>query len=99
MIESNIIRTCRITKSVMSTTYSSQLVLYLNDSKEYAVSIISDTDGLFEDMEIDFESNIGKDEAIRIFENECMNIFTGFNEFSLDEVLEHGERIEFYDSL
>ena len=99
MIESNIIRTCRITKSVMSITYTSEIVLYLNDSKNYAVSIISDTDGLFEDMKIDFESNIGKDEAISIFEDECMNSFTCFNEFSLDEVLEHGEKIEFNDSL
>ena len=99
MIESNIIRMCRITKSVMSTTYSSEIVLYLNDSKDYAVSIISDNDGLFEDMKIDFESNIGKDEAISIFEEECMNRITCFNEFSLVEIFEQGERIEFYDSL
>ena len=74
-------------------------MLYRNSSNEYWLDVISDSEGLFEDMEIQFESDTKKVEAVKIFEEECMNVFTCFNEFSIDEILEQGERIEFSDSL
>lgn len=99
MKDSSIIRICRITKSSMASLYSSEIILYLNNSNEYWLDVISDSEGMFEALEIEFKSNITKVEAVRIFEEECMNIFTCFNEFSLDEILEQGERIEFNNDL
>jgi S-adenosylmethionine:tRNA-ribosyltransferase-isomerase (queuine synthetase) len=95
MKDNNIIRICRITKSSMASHYSSEVVLYRNSSNEYWLDVISDSEGLFEDMEIQFESDTTKVEAVKIFEEECINLFTCFNEFSIDEILEQGERIEF----
>jgi hypothetical protein len=97
MNEDYIIRTCRIEKSLMSTKGISEIVLYFNEFKDYKVAVISDDNGLFEDF--DFDSKIEKDIVIEFFEEECMNRFTCFNEFTLDEIQEQGERIEFNNSL
>ncbi len=97
MNEDYIIRTCRIEKSLMSTKGISEIVLYFNEFKDYKVAVISDDNGLFEDF--DFDSKIEKDIVIEFFEEECMNRFTCFNEFTLDEIQEQGERIEVNTSL
>jgi len=99
MNEGHIIRTCRIEKSVMSTKGISEIVLYFNEFKDYKVSVILDDNELFEDFDFDFDSKIEKDIVIEFFEEECMNRFTCFNEFTLDEIQEQGERIEFNNSL
>ena len=83
----------------MSTKGISEIVLYFNEFKDYKVSVILDDNELFEDFDFDFDSKIEKDIVIEFFEEECMNRFTCFNEFTLDEIQEQGERIEFNNSL
>ena len=95
MKESNVIRICQITKSSMASINKSEIILYYDEVNGYWVDVITDSEGLFEDLDIEFESNVGNDVAIKIFEEECLNRFTCFNEFSIDEILEQGEIIEF----
>ncbi len=99
MNDGHIIRTCRIEKSVMSTNSISEIVLYFNEIKDYKVEVISDDEGHFEDFDFYFDSKFEKNKVIEFFEEECMNRFTCFNEFTLDEIQEQSERIEFNNSL
>ena len=83
----------------MASLNISEIILHHDEANGYWIDVITDSEGLFEDLDIEFESNVGNDVAIKIFEEECINRFTCYNEFSIDEILEQGESILFYNKL
>jgi hypothetical protein len=92
-MQSNIYRTCRVNK--WGETYSICELQYVNN--KYVVIVLEDTDDLLVDFNLEIDRNESSDIAIKHFEDECINRFTCYGDFSFKEVKENsGEEISFY---
>jgi hypothetical protein len=66
-------------------------------SNKYVVIVLVDSDDLFVDFNLEIDNNELSNAAINYFENECLNRFTCYGDFTLEEVKEKsGEEISFY---
>jgi hypothetical protein len=87
-----IVRTCTIKK------YDDECsICELHRVKNnYNVKLIFDHDNLFVDFKLALNENEAPEIAIKIFEEECLNRFTCYGEFTIEEAKEHsGEVISF----
>jgi hypothetical protein len=88
-----IYRTCEVNK--WGENYSICELQYVNN--KYVVIILEDSDNLFVDFNLEIDNNESSDIVIKYFEDECLNRFTCYGDFSLEEVKENsGEEILFY---
>lgn len=92
-MKNNIIRTCEVLK--YDIIYAKcQLRLEKN---QYQVIVIEDGGDLFVDFEMNISNDLSPNLVIKYFEDECLNRFTCYGDFSLSEVKENsGEEISFY---
>lgn len=51
MKESNVIRICQITNSSMASLNISEIILYYDEVNGYWVDVLTDSEGLFEDLD------------------------------------------------
>jgi hypothetical protein len=86
-------RTCEVTKD--DSIYALCHLKYSND--KYIVIVKENSDDLFIDFSLEINNNELPEIAIKFFEVECLDRFTCFRQFTLEEVKENsGEEISFY---
>ena len=86
-------RTCEMKK--YGEAYLSCSLQYSN--KKYVVIVLKDLEDLFIDFNLEIDNNETPDIAVKYFENECLNRFTCYGDFSIEKVKENsGEEISFY---
>jgi hypothetical protein len=92
-MKAKIYRTCKVNK--LGLTYSICELRYVNN--KYVVIVLEDSSDLFVDLNLDIDDNESPDISIKYFEDECLNRFTCYGDFSLAEVKDNSdEEILFY---
>ncbi len=67
------------------------------NKKKYVVIVLKDSEDLFVNFNFEIDNNELPDIAIKYFEDECINRFTCYGDFSFEEVKENsGEEILFH---
>ena len=92
-MKEKLIRTCEVHKDDL--IYASCELRYVKN--KYLIVVLENGDDLFVDFKINMGNDLSPDLVIKYFEDECLNRFTSYKDFSLSEVKNNsGEEISFY---
>ena len=93
-MKAKVYRTCKVTKWEFDYAICT---LRIDKSNKFFVKVLLNTDDLFVDFDLEIDKNVEPDIAIKYFEEECMNRFTCFGQFSIEDIIDaSGEEIVFY---
>ena len=93
-MKAKVYRTCKVTKWEFDYAL---YTLHIDKSNKFFVKVLLNADDLFVDLDLEIDKNVEPDVAIKYFEEEFMNRFTCFGQFSIKDIIDaSGEEIEFY---
>ncbi len=92
-MESKFYRTCQVTK--WGDEYAICELHY--KTNKYNVVVLNDSEDLFVDFDLEIYNHELPQVVIKYFEDECINRFTCYGEFSIEQIKANsGEEISFY---
>ena len=92
-MESNLMLTCRISNGI----YTSECCLIRVSAIKYAIEVINDPLAVFEEFELRSRQfdHMKPQKVMDMFKEICLDAYTCNGSFSMEEVRQNGEEIEF----
>lgn len=90
------IRSCQIKKSLPTGESVAICHLLYDGERKIRIKVVNDSEDIFEAIDSELSNNLSELDLIQEFENVCLNRFTCYNDFTIEELDANSEKISFY---
>ncbi|MEY2702966.1 MAG: hypothetical protein RLY43_1604 [Bacteroidota bacterium] len=90
------IRSCQIKKSLPTGESVALCHLLYDGERKIRIKVVNDSEDVFEAIDSELSNNLSELDLIQEFENVCLNRFTCYNDFTIEELEANSEKNSFY---